>query len=303
MTNTPPTPEKPSPEALAAARTVLPEGMTLIAVLERKLREDFALALDRFAAARVEAERERCAAIFAHYQSPRATGRKISDASRKILEETTKRFGPALQRLADGPPTSREPLPVPGQPDYVRLPAAPQPPADLVERARLVYQTIEAFGWQIQWRHDKPVPYDAWPRDIIERALAAERAEATRITTEACEEANRLHNGLTGKIKMDADARAEWVLHQYLDGLTIRKENREGIKEYLTGHFARAEADARAQGVREGIEMAVNLIRDPNGVIYDAALSVGDLSLALDIADYIDRTLPAPEPRIEGTEG
>lgn len=32
-----------------------------------------------------------------------STSRKISDASRKILEETTKRFGPALQRLADGP--------------------------------------------------------------------------------------------------------------------------------------------------------------------------------------------------------
>jgi len=49
--------------------------------------------------------------------------------------------------------------------------------ADWTAVAREVYRTIDAFGWRIDWPHDRPVPDDAWPIDIIARALrkAAER--------------------------------------------------------------------------------------------------------------------------------
>jgi hypothetical protein len=43
--------------------------------------------------------------------------------------------------------------------------------------ARRVYATIVLFGWDISWKHDKPVPDDAWPIDIITRALDAFRRE------------------------------------------------------------------------------------------------------------------------------
>ena len=47
-----------------------------------------------------------------------------------------------------------------------------------------VYRTITAFGWDVSWKSDKPVPDDAWPIDIINRAIAAavqaERAKALK---------------------------------------------------------------------------------------------------------------------------
>ena len=39
------------------------------------------------------------------------------------------------------------------------------------QRARLAYQTIEAFGWSVVWKSEKPVPDDAWPIDIIRRQI------------------------------------------------------------------------------------------------------------------------------------
>jgi hypothetical protein len=40
-----------------------------------------------------------------------------------------------------------------------------------VVKAREVYRTIEAFGWDVTWRSSTPVPDDAWPIDVIARAL------------------------------------------------------------------------------------------------------------------------------------
>lgn len=40
-----------------------------------------------------------------------------------------------------------------------------------IAKAREVYRTIDAFGWRIDWPHDKAVPDDAWPIDIIATAL------------------------------------------------------------------------------------------------------------------------------------
>jgi len=39
------------------------------------------------------------------------------------------------------------------------------------EKARQLYQLIVNFGWDISWKHDKPVPDDAWPIDLIRAAL------------------------------------------------------------------------------------------------------------------------------------
>lgn len=48
--------------------------------------------------------------------------------------------------------------------------------APLPDFGREVYRTIEAFGWSVTWRSDRFVPDDAWPIDIINRAIAdAER--------------------------------------------------------------------------------------------------------------------------------
>ena len=46
-----------------------------------------------------------------------------------------------------------------------------------LERARLVYRTIDAFGWDISWKSANPIPDDAWPIDIIAKAIAAARRE------------------------------------------------------------------------------------------------------------------------------
>ena len=48
---------------------------------------------------------------------------------------------------------------------------------EAMAQARQVYRTIDAFGWDISWKHDKPVPDDAWPIDIIARALDRFRRE------------------------------------------------------------------------------------------------------------------------------
>jgi hypothetical protein len=57
-----------------------------------------------------------------------------------------------------------------------------------IDYGRLAYQTIAAFGWDISWKHDKPVPDDAWPIDIINRhiakAVAAERERIARRVSE-----------------------------------------------------------------------------------------------------------------------
>lgn len=52
-------------------------------------------------------------------------------------------------------------------------PETTPPPPD---RARMAYQIIDAFGWQITWASDKPVPDDAWPIDIIRRQMEDEVA-------------------------------------------------------------------------------------------------------------------------------
>ncbi len=45
-----------------------------------------------------------------------------------------------------------------------------------LERARLLYRTMEAFGWDVRWRSDNPIPDDAWPIDLMAKAI--EKAEA-----------------------------------------------------------------------------------------------------------------------------
>lgn len=39
------------------------------------------------------------------------------------------------------------------------------------ERAKMLYDTITAYGWQVTWPHAKPIPDDAWPIDLIQREL------------------------------------------------------------------------------------------------------------------------------------
>lgn len=48
-------------------------------------------------------------------------------------------------------------------------------------RAKLCYDTIEAFGWEIRWARGVPIPDDAWPRDIIQREIV--RAEQNSFDT------------------------------------------------------------------------------------------------------------------------
>ena len=63
----------------------------------------------------------------------------------------------------------------------------------LAERARLAYQTIDAFGWDIRWKHDRAVPDDAWPRDIIERHMRdAVNAAPAAVMYEALKRAERV---------------------------------------------------------------------------------------------------------------
>jgi hypothetical protein len=61
--------------------------------------------------------------------------------------------------------------------------AVPMPEPRIEDRwiteARQVYAAIAVFGWEITWKHYKAVPDDAWPIDIIAKAL---RAAATRAT-------------------------------------------------------------------------------------------------------------------------
>jgi hypothetical protein len=39
------------------------------------------------------------------------------------------------------------------------------------ERAKHLYDTITDFGWEVRWPHAKPVPDDAWPKDLIQKEL------------------------------------------------------------------------------------------------------------------------------------
>lgn len=62
--------------------------------------------------------------------------------------------------------TSDKPIPVPEtNPD----------PWHYIE-ARRIFHTIFAYGWDVTWRPErKQVPDDAWPIDIIAKALLAAR--------------------------------------------------------------------------------------------------------------------------------
>lgn len=42
-------------------------------------------------------------------------------------------------------------------------------------RARATYDTIVSFDWSITWTSENPIPDDAWPIDIIRRAITAAR--------------------------------------------------------------------------------------------------------------------------------
>ena len=72
MTDTPPTSEKPSPEALAAARQAFLDTGDRLATLQggQRMRfltvEEVALVADRYTTAQVEAERERCCKLVLH---------------------------------------------------------------------------------------------------------------------------------------------------------------------------------------------------------------------------------------------
>jgi hypothetical protein len=58
------------------------------------------------------------------------------------------------------------------QPEQTTVPAQVERPEPWhLIKARAVFRTIEAFGWQITWTSSNPIPDDAWPIDIIARAL------------------------------------------------------------------------------------------------------------------------------------
>lgn len=64
-----------------------------------------------------------------------------------------------------------------------------KPAVSDLERARLAYQTIDAFGWTIYWKHEKAIPDDAWPIDIIAKAIA----EAVSAERERCAQVVESH--------------------------------------------------------------------------------------------------------------
>lgn len=48
------------------------------------------------------------------------------------------------------------------------------------QRAKLAYDTITAFGWHVSWESRNLIPDDAWPIDIIARAIREAEANALR---------------------------------------------------------------------------------------------------------------------------
>jgi hypothetical protein len=56
-----------------------------------------------------------------------------------------------------------------------------QIPQDVMEAARRAYGLIESFGWNVSWYGKNPIPDDAWPIDIIARAILAERERCANI--------------------------------------------------------------------------------------------------------------------------
>src|SRR6185437_14321809 len=77
-----------------------------------------------------------------------------------------------------------------------------------LERARLAYQTIDAFGWNITWKHDRNVPDDAWPIDIIANAiLAAERRGEERMREALKIACKAMNDYLAGDYANPRDAR------------------------------------------------------------------------------------------------
>jgi hypothetical protein len=57
-------------------------------------------------------------------------------------------------------------------------------PADVLDAARQAYGLIAAFGWEVMWRSNNHVPDDAWPIDILARAILAERERCAAIAEE-----------------------------------------------------------------------------------------------------------------------
>ena len=58
-----------------------------------------------------------------------------------------------------------------------------------IAKARNVYLLMDTFGWSIQWTKDRPIPDDAWPIDIIAKAL--KEAHKAKIKTYGNKELKR----------------------------------------------------------------------------------------------------------------
>jgi hypothetical protein len=87
----------------------------------------------------------------------------------------------------------------------------------------------------------------------IQEASDIEAAEARGVATgiAAREKANDLVDTLTGRYPMAAVERADFVLKQMLDGLTIGDGNREQVRSYLASHFDAAAAQEIENAIAE----------------------------------------------------
>lgn len=90
-----------------------------------------------------------------------------------------------------------------------------------ITEARQVYGTIAAFGWETTWKHDKPVPDDAWPIDIIANGLRAAATHATPgpspETLRSANAAMRLHGWHLAAASDDAGAAEAFAAWEKVD--------------------------------------------------------------------------------------
>ena len=81
--------------------------------------------------------------------------------------------------------------------------------------------------------------------------LAGEAADAIEKLCKIDLEANRFYRLMNGMDQDSHDARAEHIMQQSLDGLSIGPLNRTSTKAMLAEHFAAVEADALQAQARE----------------------------------------------------
>lgn len=111
-------------------------------------------------------------------------------------------------------------------------------------------------SWSLRYRSDdgpEHIRYlNQYEGDMVEgvrsqlEAVTKERDEALAINLES----NRFYRLMNGLDEDDHDKRAEHVMKQQLDGLTICDTNRTSVKAYLAEHF-QAVAEAAEQRAQE----------------------------------------------------